>query len=346
MATEAKAKRPLTPDEARIKALKRFAMSITVLNILGHTVLGFETSWLQVFVSVGTTYTTELVLQAVGDWSQGRRPEFLGKGFNGLVIFLLPAHITGFAISMLLFAHDELLPFVLAAAAAIASKAIFTVTVRGKPRHFLNPSNFGLAASLLIFPTIGLAAPYQFTEHLYGLWDVALPCLILYLGSMLNGKLTKKMPLIFAWWGAFVAQAVIRHFIFDTWLLASLAPMTGVAYVIFSFYMVTDPATSPTSKRGQIAFGLWLGAIYGVLLALHQPFTLIVSLMVLCVCRGATLWAFEHGFMPRLKAYLDGPPAGPRLEPAVATAPSGAAGAPVADGSAQIGRPVPVAGAE
>jgi hypothetical protein len=310
----------LTPDEARIKALKRFAVSITVLNILGHTVLGFETSWLQVFVSVATTYTVELVLQAVGDWSRGRRPEFLGKGFNGLVIFLLPAHITGFAISMLLFAHDELLPFVMAAAAAITSKAIFTVTVRGKPRHFLNPSNFGLAASLLIYPTIGLAAPYQFTEHLYGLWNVALPCLILYLGSLLNGKLTKKMPLIFAWWAAFVAQAVIRHFIFDTYLLASLVPMTGVAFVIFSFYMVTDPATSPSSTRGQIAFGLSLGAIYGVLLALHEPFTLIVSLMVLCVLRGMVMWACERGFMPRLQAFFEG-------------------GAPAT-------RPVPMAGAE
>jgi len=348
VATATKAKRALTPDEARIKALKRFAISITVLNIVGHTILGFETSWIQVFVSVGTTYTVELVLQAIGDWSQGRRPEFLGKGFNGLVIFLLPAHITGFAISMLLFSHDELWPFVLAAAAAITSKAIFTVTVRGKPRHFLNPSNFGLAASLLIYPTIGLAAPYQFTENLDGLWNVALPLFILYTGSLLNGKLTKKMPLIFAWWGAFVAQAVIRHFLFDTWLLASLAPMTGVAYVIFSFYMVTDPATSPTSKRGQIAFGISLGAIYGVLLAAHQPFTLIVSLMILCVCRGITLWAFERGFMPRLKAYLDGLPAQPQPATAIAGAIPGGAGVPVAEGAAAIAvsRPVPAAGAE
>jgi hypothetical protein len=296
----------LTPDEARIKALKRFAISITILNILGHTIFGFETSWLQVFVSVGTAYAVELILQAVGDWSRGRRPEFLGKGFNGLVIFLLPAHITGFAISMLLFAHDELLPFVMAAAAAITSKAIFTVTVRGKPRHFLNPSNFGLAASLLIYPTIGLAAPYQFTEHLDGLWNVALPLFILYTGSLLNGKLTKKMPLIFAWWAAFVAQAVIRHFIFDTYVWASLVPMTGVAFVIFSFYMVTDPATSPSSTRGQIAFGLSLGAIYGVLLALHEPFTLIVSLMILCICRGIVMWACERGFMPRLQAFFEG----------------------------------------
>ncbi len=222
----------LSPEEIRLKALKRFALSITVLNILGHTVLGFETSVLQVLVAVATTYSVELILQAIGDWSQGQRPAFMGNGFRGLVLFLLPAHITGFAISMLLFAHDELLPYVLAAAAAICSKAIFTVNVRGKPRHFLNPSNMGLVASILIYPKIGLAAPYEFTEHLYGLLYLVLPAFILYTGSLLNGKLTKRMPLIFAWVGAFILQAVVRHLLFGTWLSASLAPITGVPFVI------------------------------------------------------------------------------------------------------------------
>src|SRR5258708_4695802 len=178
----------LSPEQIRIKALTRFAISITALNLLGHTVLGFETSFLQLIVTVATTYTAELVLQAIDDWSQGRRPAFMGNGFHGLVMFLLPAHITGFAISMLLFAHDELLPYVLAGTAAITSKAIFTVTVRGKPRHFLNPSNMGLVASILLYTKIGLAPPYQFTEHLAGLLYVILPCFILYTRSLLNRK--------------------------------------------------------------------------------------------------------------------------------------------------------------
>jgi hypothetical protein len=333
----------MSPEETRLKALKRFAISITLLNIAGHTVLGFETSVLQVIVCVATTYSVELILQAIGDWSHGQRPAFMGNGFNGLVVFLLPAHITGFAISMLLFAHDELLPFVLASAAAITSKAIFTVSVRGKTRHFLNPSNMGLVASILLYPTIGLAAPYQFTEHLVGFLYVALPLFILYTGSLLNGKLTKKMPLIFAWVGAFALQAIVRHFLFDTWLLASLAPMTGVPFVIYTFYMVTDPATSPSSTRGQIVFGLSLGAIYGILMALHQPFTLIVSLLILCVCRGAVLYAFEHGFMPKLRAFLDGQPIPARSG---SMAPAGAEAALAGARTLAMPQPVPVHGAE
>src|SRR5258708_18948667 len=332
----------MTPEQIRLKALKRFAISITALNIVGHAVLGFETSVRQIFVAAATAYAVELILQAIGDWSQGQRPAFMGNGFNGLVVFLLPAHITGFAISMLLFAHDELLPYVLASAAAITSKAIFTVTVRGKPRHFLNPSNMGLVASILIYTKIGLAAPYQFTEQLAGLLYVILPCFILYTGSLLNGKLTRKMPLILAWVGAFILQAVVRHLLFGTWLSASLAPITGVPFVIFTFYMVTDPATSPMGTRGQIAFGILLGVIYGILMVLHQPFTLIVSLLILCIGRGATLYLFERGFFARLRAFLDGQPAPSGLRPSAANVNPVGAGA----ASPAVQRPLPVVGAE
>jgi len=340
----------LSPEEIRIKALKRFAISITALNILGHAVLGFETSVWQVLAAVVTTYTCDLVLQAIGDWSEGKKPAFMGNGFNGLVLFLLPAHITGFAISMLLFAHDEIWPYVLAGAGAICSKAIFTVTVRGKPRHFLNPSNMGLVASILIYTKIGLAAPYEFSENLNGLWYVILPCFILFTGSLLNGKLTKRMPLIFAWVATFIAQAVVRHLLFETYLPASLVPITGVPFVIFTFYMVTDPATSPNGSRGQIVFGISLGVIYGILMVLHQPFTLIVSLLILCVIRGGVLWLFERGYFARIRAYLDGQPVPARPVPAVvgaapaqpaapalapASAPASIASVPAAAGGAE-----------
>ena len=310
----------LSPDQLRVKALTRFAISITILNIFGHTVLGFETSVWQLFAAAGTAYTVELILQAVDDWSHNRPLSFMNNGLKGFVIFLLPAHITGFATSMLLFAHDELLPYVLAAAAAISSKAIFTVMVRGKSRHFLNPSNFGLTASILIFPTIGLAAPYQFTENLFGWFYVALPLFILYTGSLLNGKLTRRMPLIYAWVGTFILQAVVRHLLFDTYLVASLAPITGVPFVIFTFYMVTDPATSPSGARGQIIFGVSLGVLYGILMVLHQPFTLIVALMIVCIGRGVMLFAFERGFAPGLRAFLDGGPVPAPSKPRLATA--------------------------
>ncbi len=185
---------------------------------------------------------------------------------------------------MLLYRADRLLPLICRAAALI-SKAIFTVTVRGRRRHFLNPSNTGIVATVFIFPSVSVVLPYQFTEAVSGVWDWLIPLFFVAAGSFLNSRFTKKMPLILAWLGGFVLQAVIRHFLFQ-YSLAGLLPMTGVPFLLFTFYMVTDPQTSPSSVRGQIVFGLSLAAIYAAMMLLHVFFTIFVALFVLCLCRG------------------------------------------------------------
>ena len=292
----------MTPEQARLGALTRFATAITVLNILGHVVLGFEVSVLQTVVCTLTAYLAEIALEIAGAWSEGRMPAFLGGGIKKLVIFLLPAHITGMATGMLLYAGDRLLPFVFGAIIAISSKAIFTVTVAGRRRHILNPSNTAIVATVFLFPTVGAVFPYQFTEGVYGFWDWALPAIFIASGTFLNSRFTRKMPLILAWLGGFVLQAVVRHFLLGSSLFTGLMPMTGVAFLLFTFYMVTDPQTSPSSVRNQIIFGLSLAAIYAVLMALHVFFTIFVALFVLCVCRGIILHVCE--LAPVRKAQL------------------------------------------
>jgi enediyne biosynthesis protein E5 len=60
----------------RLAALRRFAVAITILNLVGHAYLGFEQSLAQPLVALGTAYGVELLLEAVGAWSQGQRPKF------------------------------------------------------------------------------------------------------------------------------------------------------------------------------------------------------------------------------------------------------------------------------
>jgi Na+-translocating ferredoxin:NAD+ oxidoreductase RnfD subunit len=225
----------------------------------------------------------------MGSRLAGRRPRFLGPGTT-FVDFLLSAHITGLAVVMLLYANERLLPIAFAAAVAISSKHVFRVGVNGASRHFFNPSNLGITATLLAFPWVGIAQPYMFTENLAGGWDWFLPAVIICSGSFLNGKFTKRLPLIGSWLGAFVLQAVVRHFLFGNLLLASLNPMTGVAFLLFTFYMVTDPATTPNSARGQMAFGAAVAAAYGLLMALHIVFGLFFGLSLVCAGRGALLY--------------------------------------------------------
>jgi hypothetical protein len=272
----------------RLPALRRFALAITILNVLGHTVLGFEQSWAQPLIALATAYSVEILLECASAWSEGRDYHFTG-GFGRFVEFLLPAHISGLAVSMLLYANDRLAPIAFAAAVAIGSKALVRVKIGTSIRHCLNPSNTGIATTLLVFPWVGIAPPYQFTENLSGAGDWFLPLLIVLSGTFLNTRFTGKVPLIVGWLGGFVIQAFVRSGIAGTALVPALLPITGMAFLLFTFYMITDPSTTPVSARGQFAFGASAAAVYGLLMSAHIVFGLFFALLIVCSLRGLGL---------------------------------------------------------
>ncbi len=274
-----------TTTNHRLAGLRRFAIAITFLNILGHTFLGFEQSWAQPFVSLLAAYSMELGLETLDSFSMRKTPRFLGN-LTTLIDFLLPAHITGLAVAMLLYANDRLFPIAFAAAVAIASKYLFRVAMGNKLRHFLNPSNFGISVTLLLFPWIGIAPPYQFTENLYGYADWIFPIIIVCTGTFLNARFTHKLPLIMGWVGGFFLQAAIRSYYFGTPLIAGLLPMTGVAFVLFTFYMISDPGTTPITVKNQVIFGLSVAVAYGILMMFHVVFGMFFGLTFVCLIRG------------------------------------------------------------
>ena len=64
------------------------------------------------------------------------------------------------------------------------------------------------------------------------------------------------------WVGGFAVQAVLRGVFFDTSIPAALGMMTGVAFILFTNYMITDPGTSPSRPGAQVAFGAGVAAVY------------------------------------------------------------------------------------
>jgi len=306
--TTGSAKRPVADrwySEKRLGGLSRFAFAITVLNVLGHAFLGFEQSWLTPFVAVGTAYATDLLGEAFEARAARRPARFIG-GFLQLVRFLLPAHISGLAIVMLLYAPDNLAAVAFAASVAMTSKYIVRVALDvgrdGRPvvRHVLNPSNFGITATLLLFPSVGIAPPYQFTENTWGAVDWLLPLAVIGTGSYLNTKATGRIPLILAWVCAFAAQAVLRATLYGMPLAAGLLPMTGFAFILFTFYMITDPATSPAGTQSQIAFAIGVAASYALFMELHVVFGLFYALTLATAGRGA--WIACTGAWHRWRA--------------------------------------------
>lgn len=338
------------PDH--LGGLRRFAIAITVFNILGHFWFGFEQSYAQPLASLATAYVCQLLLDALQAWVQHRQPVFT-RGFGALVNSLLSAHITALACAMLLYANDRIWVVCFASAVAITSKTLFRMPVGnakgtwplllfqlaifllllqlseatshwfpvaphwmpalrmgvlalvlvlavfiplGIPtRHYLNPSNFGIAVTLLLFPSVGIAAPYQFTENLGSVGDWMVPMVIICTGSILNTWYTRRIPLALAWVGAFALQAIISSLIlwYSTGycpVAARLSAMTGVAFILFTFYMVTDPATTPERLGAQVAFGVSVALVYSLLLMSHVVFGLFVALVIVCVARGLGMY--------------------------------------------------------
>jgi Na+-translocating ferredoxin:NAD+ oxidoreductase RnfD subunit len=298
-------KSPIKPDSARqpvmdpavrrVKALRRFALSITALTVLGHLFLGFEQAPITPIVCLVVAYVLEAALEMLSAWAEHRRPSFLVRDRRRVVDFFLPAHISALACAMLLYANANLMPYVLATVVAIASKHIFKIKIAGKWRHYFNPSNFGIAVVLLLMPSVGIAPPYQFTANVSGPLDWFSPAAIIVLGTMINTKLTGRWPLILGWVGGFVLQAAVRGVFADASFIASIAPLTGVAFILFTNYMITDPATTPTRRGAQVAFGLTTAAVYGLLVQNGISFGLFFALVITCAMRAVGILVMQAG---------------------------------------------------
>ncbi|MFC8538618.1 enediyne biosynthesis protein [Streptomyces sp. NPDC057249] len=282
---------PAAKRDPRYLALRNFAISMSVFNILGYTVLGFEQPWLWPIIAVVAGYVTEILFEMLSSWAQRRSPRYLGKGFRGLYEFLLPAHITALAVNMLLFANNQILPVLFGVFVGVAGKHALQAPVAGRMRHFMNPSNFGITLALVCFGSwVSIAPPYEFTENADTFFRMAIPLIIATAGTIINTALTKRTALIVGWLGGFVIQALIRHWFWDVALASALGPMSGVAFILFTNYMISDPGTTPSKGRNQFVFGASVATVYGVMMLFNVVYTLFFATTAVCALRGIGWW--------------------------------------------------------
>jgi hypothetical protein len=162
----------------------------------------------------------------------------------------------------------------------------------GKTQHIFNPSNLGIVATLLLFPWIGAAPPYHFTENLTGLWHWALPGVVLATGVIVHALFTGRLTLVLTWLIAFFIQGQFRSWYFGTSRIVPLTPMTSAAFMVFTLYMIPDPATTPVKPLRQALFAIAIAALYGVLQVVHVVYGLFIALAIVCAIRGAGLSAW------------------------------------------------------
>ena len=167
---------------------------------------------------------------------------FLSWFLRGRVVNISSAYITGISLALLIKPQANILwPFALGAFLAIASK--YVLTYRG--RHLWNPSNFAIALLLLL-----AANSVAVLSHQWGN-DVGTNLVIWAFGLVIAWR-ARVLHVTLTYVACFVAFAIVRHFIVGGPLLAEIAPITGPMYQLFVFFMVTDPRTTVSTRRGRI----------------------------------------------------------------------------------------------
>ncbi len=161
---------------------------------------------------------------------------------------LLSATITALSLTLLLRA-DNLWALPAAAAFAIASK--FILRVRGK--HLFNPANFGVGAALLLLPGTWIS-PGQWGN------DVALAGWLVVLGATVASRARRAdiswMFLAF-YLGALAARVA---WLGQHWAVWTHQLSSG-ALLLFAFFMISDPMTTPGHVKGRIAHAALVAAI-------------------------------------------------------------------------------------
>ena len=153
---------------------------ITVFNVLGHTLLGFEQSWAQPLVGVSPSATRP---RSCSSWSTRRRSGGAPASAGGLgCIGRLPAArptSQAWRSRCSSIPNERLLPIAFAAAAAIASKYLFRVTIGEPEPPLLQPVELRHHRHPAALPLGGRSRqPYMFTENLSGAGDWILPAVI------------------------------------------------------------------------------------------------------------------------------------------------------------------------
>jgi len=271
----------------RLYALWHFSTFMLLWHLIGQTVLGFEQAWAHPIITISTACLTQFFLEWLDARVNRRTPRYAGSVANFLNFFP-PAIIVGGALGMLLYPNELMTPAIFAAVISIASKVLLRVTLpNGLKHHVFNPSNLGICATLLLFPdVVGMAPPYHFTENLTGAWHWGVPTIILSSGLFLHYNATGRLPLCLTWLITFAAQALFRSWMDGTAWYVHMMPMSSAAFIVFTLYMIPDPATTPLVWWRQILFAASVAATYGFLLSGHVVFGLFLALFIVCAIRG------------------------------------------------------------
>ena len=264
---------------------------IVTLQVLGQVAFDFNLSIAQILVSlavagileVAITFRTARVLM----W-----PASALLTGNGVAFVLrVPGTEHGDWWSM----HGW---WIFAGTSAVALLSKYVIRVRG--RHVFNPSNFGL---VLCFLLLGASR----ADPLALWWGPLSPALVAAIALIVTGGLLilRRLRLVgiaVAFWLAFAAGigvlAASGHTMTAAWHVGPIEGgefwwllVTSPEILVFLFFMITDPKTTPASRNGRLVYAVGVALLATILIApqtteFATKVAILGALFLVCAARG------------------------------------------------------------
>ena len=209
--------------------------------------------------------------------------QYLGTRIAGLLRFdPLSPLITSLSLTLLL-RTDLIWLAAIAATLAIGSK--FLLRFRGK--HIFNPANFALVSLMLV------------SDHAWvssGQWgSAAIGAFVLACLGFLVLTRAKRAETTLAFIVFYAALIFGRALWLDDPMNIPLHQLQNGALLIFAFFMISDPKTTPNSATGRVLFAaLVAGVAYTIQFIFYQPNGPILAL-IMCSPTVPLIDALMHG---------------------------------------------------
>jgi len=215
---------------------------ITSILLTAHVSFGILEGWERTAIAIVTAIVAELVM---------------GRITYGVWPHPASAYISGISAGILV-RSPFVWPYVLTSLISITSKYV----LRFRGRHLWNPTNFGVSAVVFLAPATVAVLSVQWG-------NVVAPMAVIWvLGTVITWRVG-RLHISATYVASFLLFSLVRAAMTGTPWLATVAPITGPMYQLFTFFMVTDPKTTVRSTWGQ-CFVVFVVAFVEMLLRLQE----------------------------------------------------------------------------
>ena len=227
---------------AGIRPDARWFQILFLLSLLffGAVMRDFSITPLQ----LALTFASALLTQAVWQWGLDLPDKTAWRGY-------LSAVVSAIGISILVRA-DSIWAHPLLAALAMSSKYLIRMGPVECRSHVFNPANLAALLACCVLPGTWLSPGQWGAEGLLAVW-------LILLGGLVTRRVARwdvSLAFLCVWAGLLAARLIWLEYAWDVGAAIWLQQVSNGATLLFAFFMISDPMTTPQRAAPRVAYAM------------------------------------------------------------------------------------------